>query len=96
MSKIKKKRPTEYDYSELNYDGDIKKVMKEHAESFKYFIKYLEVYAIFEGMTEKKWKKTIKKAKKLCKKLKKGDPSVYNTKEFNKAIAEDRKLVVKD
>ena len=94
--KKKKKKKAKYDYSDINYDGDFRKVMKEHAKAIKGYIRYLEVYAIFEGMTEDEWKENIKIAKKLIKKLKKGDPSVYNIEELNNTLAENHRLVIND
>ena len=96
IKKEKKKKKKKYDYSDINYDGDFRKVMKEHAKSLKGYIKYLEVYVIFEGMTEKEWKENMKIAKKLIKKLKKGDPSVYNINVLNEMLADNHKLVIDD
>lgn len=92
--KKKKKKKEEYDYSDINYDGDIRKMMKELADSIKGYIKYMEVYVIFEGVTEDEWKKNMKVAKKLIKKLKKGDPSVFNIDVLNEMLADDHKLVI--
>ena len=94
--KKKKKNRGKYDYSDINYDGDFRKVMKQHAKAIKGYIKYIEVYAIFEGMTEEEWEENMKIAKKLIKKLKKGDPSVYNIDELNSTLAENHKLVINE
>ena len=92
--KKEKKKKKIYDYSNINYDGDIRKMMKELARSIKGYIDYVEVYAIFDGITEKEWKKNMKRAKKLIKKLKKGDPSVFNIEVLNQVLDSDHKLVI--
>lgn len=79
----KKKKEKEYDYSEFNYEGDMKEMMRETAESIQQFVDYMEEYTIFEGMTDEEWKENSKTLKKLIKKLKKGDPSVFNVEVFN-------------
>ena len=98
MSKKKKKKnhydKTEYDYSEINYSGDIRKLMDDIANSIEGYIDNMETYAIFEGMTEAEWDKNMKIAKKLIKKLRKGDPSVFDIDTLNRVLASGHKIVL--
>ena len=85
---------SEYDYSDINYDGDIRKVMRDIASAIEGYLDYAETYAIFEGITEKEWETNMKIAKKLVKKLRKGDPSVFDIDTLNKVLATDHQLVI--
>ena len=75
-----------YDYSDIEYSGDIRQMMRESADNLKVFLDYIEVYLIYEGMTSDQWKKTKRGLKKLIKKLRKGDPSVYDVTELNEYL----------
>ena len=102
MGKKKKKKnrmmevydENDYDYSDINYNGDIRKLMGHIASSIEGYIDYIETYAIFEGITEKEWETNMKIVKKLIKKLKKGDPSVFDVQTLNEVLATDHELVV--
>lgn len=99
MSKKKKKQKkyhddSEYDYSDINYSGDIRKLMNDIADSIQGYIEYIETYAIFEGTTEIEWEKNMKQVKKLIKKLRKGDPSVFDISTLNEVLATDHKLII--
>ena len=80
------KKSNEYDYSELHYDGDIRKMMKKMAKNLNQYINCVTQYTIIEGVTEEEFKKALKKAKKLIKKLNDGDPSVFNVERFNEIV----------
>ena len=96
--KKKKKKKTyddnDYDYSDINYSGDIRKLMNEIADSIQGYIDYIETYAIFEGTTESEWDKNMEIAKKLIKKLRKGDPSVFDIPTLNEVLASGHNLVL--
>lgn len=84
----------EYDYSDINYNGDIRKFMTNIADSIEVYIDFIETYAIFEGITEDAWKQNMKIAKKLIKKLRKGDPSVFNISKLNEVISSNHKIII--
>ena len=97
--KKKKEKSNEYDlndfdYSDINYNGDIRKLMNDIADSIEGFLDYLEVYIIFEGASEKKLKKNINICKELIKKLRKGDPSVFDISALNEILASGHNLLI--
>lgn len=93
-NKKKKKTDDEYDYSDINYSGDIRKLMKQMANSLECYIDFIETYAIFEGITEDEWQKNVKNIKKLIKKLRKGDPSVFDINNMNEVLTQGHQLVI--
>ena len=97
MGKKKKKKYLDayekYDYSDINYDGNIPKMMKDMAEGLEAYIDYLS-YMIMEGIAEDEFKDAIDQVKKLIKNLKKGDPDIFNNNELNESIEQDRMLVI--
>lgn len=85
---------SKYDYSDFNYDGDFLGLMRKIADSIESYIDYMETYAIYEGVTESEWNKNIKIANKLIKKLRKGDPSVFNVEALNDILSSDHHLIM--
>lgn len=83
-----------YDYSDIIYDGDIRELMKNLADSIEGYIDYIETNAIFEGITEKEWDAQMEVAKKLVKKLRKGNPSVFDIETLNEVLASNHNLIV--
>ncbi len=95
MGKKKKKNNIdEFDYSDINYNGDIRKLMLNIAESIEGYLDYMETYAIIEGISEEEWEKNMKIGKKLIKKLRKGDPSVFDIPTLNEVLSSDHQLVI--
>ena len=92
--KKKKNKEEEYDYSDINYSGDIRHLMSDIADSLEGYIDYIETFVIFSGITEKEWEKNIKTVKKLIKKLRKGNPSVFNIDELNNVLASEHQIIV--
>ena len=87
--------PEEFDLSEINADeDDIRKKMKAMANSIECYLDYIETYAIFDGITEEEWKKNVKTVKKLIKKLRKGDPSVFDIPTLNNVLSQGHQLVI--
>ena len=85
----------EYDYSEINADEYyIRKKMKAMANSFEEYIDCIDTYAIFDGISEEEWKKHVKRIRKLIKKLRKGDPSVFDIPTLNEVLSREDQLVV--
>ena len=66
MSK-KHKHKDEYDYSDIHYDGDVKKMLNEMGDVIESFASYMEKYAIF-SCSEEEWEENRKLIKKLIKK----------------------------
>lgn len=75
-----------YDYSKIHYDGNFKEKMSIIADSLEEYINYIKTYVIFNNMSEDEYNKYISTAEKLIKKLRKGDPSVFNIKELNNLL----------
>lgn len=96
MNKKKKKNfyDDEYDYSDIHYDGDFRELCQKIANSIEEFMELMETYAIFDGMTEDEWNSNIKKLKKLCKKLRKGDPSVFDIDRLNELLDSGHGLII--
>ena len=92
--KKKKNRDNEYDYSDIHYRGDIRKVMNAIADSLEDYINYIEVYIIFEGITEDDWIKNMKIAKKLIKKLRQGNPDVFDIPSLNELLDSGHDLII--
>lgn len=85
----------EYDYSDIHEKEEkIIKAMKKMADSFECYKDYIETYAIYSGITEKEWKQNVKVVKKLIKKLRKGDPSVFDIEALNEALDSDHGLIM--
>lgn len=76
----------DYDYSKIHYDGDFKKKMTKIADSLEEYVNYIKTYIIFNNMTEDEYNEHIKIVEKLIKKLRKGDPSVFNIDELNNIL----------
>ena len=88
------KKYEEYDYSEIHCDEyDLQAKMKKMAEALEYYKDYIETYTIFEGITEEEWEKNMQQLKKLIKKLKKGDPSVFDIDALNDMLDSGHQLV---
>ena len=75
-----------YDYSKIHYDGDFRKKMNKIADSLDEYINYIKTYIIFNNMSEDEYNENIQIAEKLIKKLRKGDPSVFNIDELNNLL----------
>ena len=75
-----------YDYSKIHYDGDFRKKMNQIADSLDEYINYIKTYIIFNNMSEDEYNENIQIAEKLIKKLRKGDPSVFNIDELNNLL----------
>ena len=82
----------EYDYSDIHYNGDIRKLMNDFADAIEGYLDSVNTYYIFEGVNEESWKKMKKKTKKLIKKLRQGDPSVFNIRMLNEVIESDNSI----
>ena len=83
-----------YDYSKIHYDGDIKELMTNIADNLEEYLIYVKTYAIFDGMSEEEWNENMKTAEKLIKKLRKGDPSVFNINELNNALDSEHDIIL--
>ena len=84
----------DYDYSNIHCDeGELILKMKKMAEALEYYKDYIETYTIFEGISEDQWNDNMKKLKKLIKKLKKGDPSVFDIDTLNDLLDSGHQLV---
>ena len=85
------KKKEDYDYSDIHCDEDeLREIMKNMAKSIQMYVETISMYAILEGVTEKTWEDNIKTAKKLVKKLKNGDPSVFNVEALNDYLEDER------
>lgn len=85
----------EYDYSDIHEDPDtLRETMKKMADALECYKDYIETYAIFEGITEKEWEENMKLIKKLIKKLRRGDPSVFDISALNDVLDSDHNLIV--
>lgn len=91
----KKHKLYNYDYSNIICDDNVNmhKMMKHMARQLQTFVNYLDTCVIFESMSEEKWKKNMKTVKKLIKKLKKGDPSVFDIERLNEAFSDEHQLI---
>ena len=95
MSKKKHKKHQKYDYSEIDAEPEeIRAIMKQYAKDFKLFKKVAKRNIIFGGMKENESKKQMKVLKKLIKKLKKGDPSVFDIDVLNELLHSNRELII--
>lgn len=83
-----------YDYSDINYGGDIRKLMDQFADSIEGYVDSVNTYFIFEGINKEEWKKMKKQAKKLIRKLREGDPSVFDINVLNEVLASDHSIIV--
>ena len=83
-----------YDYSKIHYDGDFKKKMSKIADSLEEYLSYIKTYIIFNNMTEDEYNEHIATAEKLIKKLRKGDPSVFNIDELNELLVSGYDITV--
>ena len=85
-----------YDYSKIHYDGDFTIIMTKIADSLEEYINYIKTYIIFNNMNEDEYNEYMNTAEKLIKKLRKGDPSVFNIDELNQLLdnGEDSILLI--
>lgn len=92
MSK-KHKHKDEYDYSDIHYDGDVKKMLNEMGDVIESFASYMEKYAIF-SCSEEEWEENRKLIKKLIRKLKKGDPSCLDIDRMNEIFDSGHNVLI--
>lgn len=92
MSK-KHKHKDEYDYSDIHYDGDVKKMLNEMGDVIESFASYMEKYAIF-SCSEEEWEENRKLIKKLIRKLKKGDPSCLDIDRMNEILDSGHNVLI--
>ena len=92
MSK-KHKHKDEYDYSDIHYDGDVKKMLNEMGDVIESFASYMEKYAIF-SCSEEEWEENRKLIKKLIRKLKKGDPSCVDIDRMNEILDSGHNVLI--
>lgn len=85
---------TEYDYSDINYNGDIRKLMTQIADSIEEYVDSINSYFIFDGVHKDEWDMMEKKIKKLIKKLRKGDPSVFDIQTLNEVLASEHPIIL--
>lgn len=83
----------DYDYSDIHYDGDIKKLLEDMADVIENFAAYMETYAIY-SCSEEEWIENKKLIKKLIKKLKKGDPSCLDIDRMNEILDSGHSVLV--
>lgn len=85
--KKKKKKEVEYDYTDIHCDEvDLRKSMKGMSKSLQLYMDTINNYAILEGVKEEKWKEDMRTVDRLIKKLKEGDPSVFNNDSLNEYL----------
>ena len=92
MSK-KHKHKDEYDYSDIHYDGDVKKMLNEMGDVIESFASYMEKYAIF-SCSEEEWEENRKLIKKLIRKLKRGDPSCLDIDRMNEILDSGHNVLI--
>lgn len=92
MSK-KHKHKDEYDYSDIHYDGDVKKMLNEMGDVIESFASYMEKYAIY-SCSEEEWEENRKLIKKLIRKLKKGDPSCLDIDRMNEILDSGHNVLI--
>ena len=92
MSK-KHKHKDEYDYSDIHYDGYVKKMLNEMGDVIESFASYMEKYAIF-SCSEEEWEENRKLIKKLIRKLKKGDPSCLDIDRMNEILDSGHNVLI--
>lgn len=83
----------DYDYSDIHYDGDVKKLLEDMAKVIEEFASYMETYAIY-SCSEEEWEENRKLIKKLIKKLKKGDPSCLDIDRMNEILDSGHSVLV--
>lgn len=100
MGKKKKKKQKKYvnndilDFSDIDYNGNFHKVMKQMADSLEYYINTADTDFIFDGISEDEWKKNVAIVEKLIKKLRKGDTSVFDIPTLNEVLSQGHQLVI--
>lgn len=92
MSK-KHKYKDKYDYSDIHYDGDVKKMLNEMGDVIESFASYMEKYAIF-SCSEEEWEENRKLIKKLIRKLKRGDPSCLDIDRMNEILDSGHNVLI--
>lgn len=83
-----------YDYSDIQYDGNIPELLYRIGEALEYYLDQAETYLIFFGVSEDEWKDAAEKIKDLAEKLKKGNPKGLNIDQLNMILRTQRSPII--
>lgn len=89
----KHKHHDDYDYSDIHYDGDVRKLLKDMGDVIEEFASYMDKYAIY-SCSEEEWINNMRLIKKLIKKLKKGDPSCLDIDRMNEILDSGHSVLI--
>ena len=104
MGKKKKKYHNDYyddyyddddmDYSGIHYDGDIRELLTVIADSIEGYMKIMETYAIFDGVTEKEWNEDNANLRKIIKGLRKGKTNMFDKERLNEILDSGHSVII--
>ena len=89
----KSKHRDDYDYSDIHYDGDVRKLFKDMANFMEKYASYMDKYVIYY-CSEEEWVTIVKLRKELIKKLKKGDPSCLDIDRTNEILDSGHSVLI--